>query len=71
MPLEGDRRDAHRILDGRPAEKSHLEDLGVDERKILKWIFKMWIDLPQDRDWSRALLNAVTNIWLHKMRGIS
>ena len=68
---KGDRRDAHRVLDGRPEEKNHLEDLGVDGRKIVKWIFKMWIDLAQDRDRSRALVNAVMNIWLHKMRAIS
>ena len=29
-------REAHRDLDGRPEEKGHLEDLGVDGRKILK-----------------------------------
>ena len=71
VPRKGDRREAHRVLDGRPEEKSHLEDLGVDGRKILK------MDL-QDVDWSgsgygqvAALVNAVMNIWLHKMRGIS
>jgi len=37
-------------------EREHLEDLGVDRRKILKWILKKWdksmgwIELDQDRD---------------------
>jgi hypothetical protein len=66
---KGDRRDAHRVLDGRPEGKSHLEDLVVGGRKILKCILKTWIDLAQDRDRSRALVNAVMNIWLHKMPG--
>jgi hypothetical protein len=45
-----------------------LEDLGVDGKIILKWIFKKvdggleWIDLAQDRDTWRALVNAAMNI---------
>jgi hypothetical protein len=44
-----------------------LEDPGVDERIILKWIFENWdggtdlVDLAQDRD-RRALVNAVMNL---------
>jgi hypothetical protein len=29
-----------RILVGRPEGRNHLEDPGLDERIILKWIFK-------------------------------
>jgi hypothetical protein len=49
-------------------EGDHFEDSGVDGRIILKWIFKKWfegidwIDLAQDRDRVRALVNAVMNL---------
>jgi hypothetical protein len=48
-----------------------LEDQGVDERIILKWIFRKWdggiggmdwIDLAQDSDRWRALVNAIMNL---------
>jgi hypothetical protein len=50
-------------------EGDHLEDTGVDGRIILKWIFKKWdggamdwIDMAQDRERWRALVNAVMNL---------
>jgi hypothetical protein len=51
-------------------EGDHLGDPGVDGRIILKWIFKKWdgrkywIELAQDRDRWRALVNAVMNLWV-------
>ena len=47
-----------------------MENPGVDGRLILKWIFREldggmdWIDLAQDRDRWRVLVNAVMNIWV-------
>ena len=48
-------------------ERDLLEDPGVDRRKILTWIFRVgcglmdWIDLAEDRDRWRALINVVMN----------
>jgi len=49
-------------------ERDHLGDPGVDGRIILIWIFQKWdvggmdwIELVQDRDRWRALVNAVMN----------
>jgi hypothetical protein len=33
---------SYRILVGRPEGRSHLEDPGLDERIILKWMFRKW-----------------------------
>jgi len=58
-------------------ERDHLEELSIDERIILKWILKLqdgrveWMDLAQDRNRWRALVNTMTSFGSHKMRGIS
>jgi hypothetical protein len=38
----GDERGVHRVLTGKPEERDHLGDPGVDERIILRRIFRKW-----------------------------
>ena len=53
---------------GNLKERDHLGDPGVDERIILRWIFRKWdgdmdwIYLAQDRDRLWALVNAAMNL---------
>jgi hypothetical protein len=35
-------RDTYTVLVGKPEGRRHLEDLGVDGRMILKWMFEKW-----------------------------
>jgi len=37
-----ERRGVNRVLAGKPERKSHLGDLDVDGRIILRWILRMW-----------------------------
>ena len=59
----------YRVLVGKPEGKNHWGDLGVDEGLILRWKIRRWdvwgmdwIELAQDRDSWRALVNAVMNL---------
>ena len=66
------------LWSGHLSERDDLEDLGLDGRLILKWIVKKyvgrgmdWIDLAQDSDRLRALVNAAMNLRVAQDRGIS
>jgi hypothetical protein len=65
----GEKRNAYRILVGKPEEKRPLgrprhkweDNIRMDLRGI-GWSAMDWIDLAQDRDQWRALVNAVINL---------
>jgi hypothetical protein len=66
----GEGRNVYRILVGKPEGKDHLKDQGVDGRMGPKWTLGRlvgrggveWIQLAQDRDRWRAVVNAVMNL---------
>jgi hypothetical protein len=37
-----DRRGVYRVLVGKPEGKVNLEDIGVDRKIILRWIWRKW-----------------------------
>jgi len=53
---------------GNLRERDHLGDPGMDGRILLRWIFRKWnggmdwIDLAQDRDRWRALVNSAMSL---------
>jgi hypothetical protein len=63
-------RNVYRVLEGKPEGKDHLEDQGVDGRMGSKWTLGRlvgaggvkWIHLAQDRDFWRAVVNAVMSL---------
>jgi hypothetical protein len=40
--IYGGERGVYRILVGKPEEKDHLEDVGVDRKIMLRWIYRQW-----------------------------
>ena len=58
----------YRVLVTRPEGRYQLEDPGLDGRIILRWFLRKWdvdmhwIDLSQNRNRWRALVNAVMNL---------
>jgi hypothetical protein len=65
----GEKRNAYRLLIGKPEGKRQLErsrrrwvdNIKVDHREI-RWSGMDWISLAQDRDQWRALVNSVINL---------
>jgi hypothetical protein len=59
----------YRGLVGNISERDNMGDSGVNGRIILRWIFRTWdvggmdrIELAEDRDRLRELVNAVMNL---------
>jgi hypothetical protein len=73
----GEKSNVYMILVGKPEEKRPLrkprcgwvDNIKIDRREI-GWGVMDWIDLAQDRDQWRALVNTVMNLleWLHNWR---
>jgi len=71
-------RDVYRVLVWKPEGKrqhgrpwSRWEDNIKMDLQYVGCGGMDWIELTQDRDMWRALVNAVMNLGFHKMRGIS
>jgi len=64
-------RAEERCIQGFGGETDHLEDPGIQEENIKMDLQEVglgggmdWIDLAQDMDRWRALINAVMNLWV-------
>jgi hypothetical protein len=72
----GEKRNVYRILAGKPEGKRSLgrprrrwvDNIKLDLREI-GWDGMDWIDLAQDRDRWRAIVNTVMNLWVPKNSG--
>jgi hypothetical protein len=66
----GVKRNAYRILVGKPDGKRPVgrprrrwvENIKID-RRVIGWDGMDWIDLAQDRDQWKALVNTVMKFW--------
>jgi hypothetical protein len=70
-----EKRNAYRVLVGKPEGRRPLADLTGNARIILKWILinmteGCGVHLPYESDQWQALLDTVLNFLLSKMRGI-
>jgi hypothetical protein len=69
--MNGGKRNAYRILVGMAEGKSplgrqrrrYVENIKMDPRGI-GWDGVNWIDLVEDRDQWRALVNVIMNLWV-------
>jgi hypothetical protein len=67
----GEKRNAYRILVGKPEgtrplgrpRRRWVDNIKMDLREI-GWDGMDWIDLAQDRDQWKALVNTVINLWV-------
>jgi hypothetical protein len=68
-------RSVYRFVVGKPEGKRPLGSPRRRWRIILKWIFRIWewvmewIDVAQDRDSWRVVVNAVMKVQVTKKRG--
>jgi hypothetical protein len=65
----GEGRGVYRVLVGKPRERDHCGDPGIDGSIILRRIYRKWnvggmdwIELAQNRDRWRALVNAIMKL---------
>jgi hypothetical protein len=75
---KGEKKNAYRVLVGEPEGKRPLgkpRHRLVDNTEMnfteIGWGGIDWIDMTQDRDQWRALVNMVMNLWFHKLLGSS